>query len=109
MEIIFGTVLLVFAYILSATPAIAILFVVWKLTKRIKQNNKILLRSVFISLAFAPAVYGHAGILPAIYVLMFPEAEFKLAAFISLLVIFVISFAVMYFRGVKNPEYHAKT
>lgn len=51
-------------------PSILITIIGWKITKRIENDYlRIAARSGILSVSFTPTIYGHAGIMPALWML----------------------------------------
>ena len=90
---------LLLLYGLLCLPGVIAFHFVRRLTRERSVFAKSLIHSALASVAFAPAMYGHVGVLPAIYVIFVPEPEFKLQAGISLAFVWLVSFAIIRYRN----------
>ena len=59
---------------------------------------RILIQGALVSIAIAPAGYGHAGIVPAMWAVIYPPAagEIDWAAIVALLTIWALAVLVLY-------------
>ena len=76
MELIGGLLLFTVFYFFTTVPGLLLASTGWRLSLRIKNVSKRnVIRAALVSVAIAPAPYGHAGFFPAIFVVFFPPVR----------------------------------
>jgi hypothetical protein len=86
-------------------PCTFIVYFLWKPTRRIRPSlSKYLVQAALIAFAYAPVIYGHAGPLPAVITLMANDPMFRGEAIASLVLVFVISFAVLIILALRKDQ-----
>ena len=109
MDIIAKLLFVLAAYALMIIPGLIVLYISWKLTQKSTQTIKTAIRSLFIAAAFTPAIYGHAGILPAAFVIFMPESNYSKPALLSLAVVWVVVWVVMFYKHSKSIKNESTT
>ena len=102
MEIILGLLLLLAFYSILTLPGLGLLWLIVTLSKNVPPKWRTVILAIFISVAVAPAGYGHAGLLPAALVIFLDGSKYKTIAASSLLLVFVISWVVLFVRQRKR-------
>jgi hypothetical protein len=87
--------------ILPILAGVAITFVGWKMSRSMPFGwRRTALRSGLIAVTTTPTLYGHMGILPAIYLALFAPGEDKLYGVVPILIIWTLSFfIILIFEG----------
>jgi hypothetical protein len=87
--------------ILPILAGVAITFVGWKMSRSMPFGwRRTVLRSGLIAVTITPSIYGHMGILPAIYLALFAPGEDKLFGAIPILIVWILSFfIILIFEG----------
>ena len=94
---ILGLLLFVVFYFFTTLPGLFLAYIGWRLSVRIKNAPKRnVIRAALVSIAIAPAPYGHAGFFPAIFVIFFPPSFYF--SVIALSLVWFIAVLVLMFR-----------
>ena len=89
-------VLSVLILVLPILAGVAITFVGWKMSRRMPSGwQRASLRAGLIAVTITPSIYGHMGILPAIYIAFFAPGEDKLLGVVPILVVWILSFFII--------------
>ena|SRR5438552_981307 len=94
MEIILGLLLAAAFFVLSTLPGLLLASIGWRLSRRINNHQaKSVIRAGLVSVAIAPTLYGHAGFVPAIWVVFTPDG--RLGAIITLSLVWFIALLIL--------------
>ena len=98
--LLLGLLLATIYYFLMTVPGLLLASVGWRLSLRIENVSKRnVIRAALVSIAIAPALYGHAGVFPAMFVVFLPQVGvFRGFAVMSLGVVWFTAFLVLMYR-----------
>lgn len=104
----FDAVIVVLGVLLYATlvslPGIGIAYLTWKISRNVRP---ILAQAVFrggiVAIAITPGVWGHAGILPAIFLVCVLHGRDRLEFIELILIVWVAAISVLFVRA-RNRE-----
>ena len=61
---------LIFGFVAMLLPSALLTVIGWKTSGKVKNEYlRLIIRAGVLSLAFAPTIYGHAGLMPAFYMI----------------------------------------
>ena len=92
--------LAIYAVVVSL-PGIAIAYVGWKQSRRWRSFSvQTFFRASLIAVTVTPSIYGHAGILPAIFLAFVLTGKEKLIGIDPILLVWIVAVPVIYVLGV---------
>jgi hypothetical protein len=99
-----GAVLFVLAWVaLVMLPGIAISYVGWKLSRNMRPIlAQAIFRAGLMAITTSPSIWGHAGILPAIFLALILQGRDRGAGIGPILIVWVIAFPLLYMRARKH-------
>jgi hypothetical protein len=104
---VLGRLLVILALVawvtLISLPGIGITYIGWKLSRNVRP---IFIQAVFraglIAIAITPSVWGHGGILPAIFLASVLQGQERLAGIIPILVVWAVAIPVLMIRAMRQ-------
>jgi hypothetical protein len=100
---LFEIVVLVAWLALISLPGIGVTCLGWRLSRNMRP---IFVQAVFraglIAIAITPSIWGHGGILPAIFLAFVLQGRERLAGIVPILVVWTVSIPVLAVRGRKQ-------
>lgn len=99
-----GEFLLLAIYVIVVSlPGIAIVYVGWKQSRRWRSfSGQTFFRASLIAVAATPSIYGHAGILPAIFLAFVLTGKEKFIGIYPILLVWIVAVPVIYVLGKKR-------
>jgi uncharacterized membrane protein len=106
VKIIVAIFFMLLWYAVITIPCTLLILLPWLLTRRMKAGlSKHFIQSALIAIAYAPVIWGHAGPIPAVVGVMFNDPYFRAQEIASLVIVFVISFAVLTIRALYKNQH----
>lgn len=97
-------VLAVVAWVaLISLPGIGVTYIGWKLSRNVKPLFiQAVFRAGLMAIAITPSIWGHGGILPAVFLACVLQGRERLAGIIPMLVVWAVATPVLLFRAMKQ-------
>lgn len=102
--IVLGRIFTVFVLIvyvtLTSLPGIGISYLGWRLSDNLRPVwVQATLRGGLLAATVTPSVYGHGGILPAIFLALVLKGRNRLVGIIPILIVWAVAFPVLIWRA----------
>jgi hypothetical protein len=97
MEIVAGLVVLVLYLTLVSLPGIGISYLGWRLSRQWHIFGQTLFRATLISVTATPSWWGHAGPVPALFLVFWLSGREKLAGIVPIVLVWIVAIPVLGF------------
>ena len=95
-NILYSVVFLLLWLLLISLPGIALTYLGWKFSRSVQPIwARNLLRATVIALCLTPSVYGHAGPMPAIFVVFSTFGRDRLIGMVPILIVWAVAVSAL--------------
>lgn len=103
---VFEVLFIILYAVVISLPGLGIAYVGWKLSRRWQSTSaQTFFRAGLIAVAVTPSVWGHAGILPAIFLAIVLSGREKLAGVVPILVVWVVAIPIITILAKRRGRY----
>jgi hypothetical protein len=96
VEIIVTVLVVIVWFVGLFSPGIVVAYLGWRLSREWRSvSAQTCFRAALIAVAFAPSVWGHAGLFPAIFVALLSSGTERLVGLVPILVVWIVALPVI--------------